>query len=131
MKCLGINVSQAVKNFYNENWKSLKKKNKELLFSWIGRINIAKMSVLSKAIYRINVTTIKTPVTLFTETEKSILKFTWKHKILQIHKVIRSKKQCGMYPNIWPQITLFSGILKIISIENTFGDICTGLKRSN
>ena len=60
--------------------------------SWIGRINIVKMTILTNVIYRFNVTPLKLAMAFFTELEQKNSQFIWKQKRPQIAKAILRKR---------------------------------------
>ena len=77
MKYLGINQTKEVKDLYRKNCETLHKevkdtnKLKENPCSWIGKLNIIKLSILPTVIYRFNEMCIKIPKAIFSELEKN------------------------------------------------------------
>ena len=86
IKYLGINITKGTKVLYAENYKTLMKEIKDgtnrwrdIPCSWIGRINIVKMTILPRAIYRFSAIPVKLSMAFFTELEQKIPQFVWKH----------------------------------------------------
>jgi hypothetical protein len=71
-----------VKDLYDKNFKSFRKEIeegirrwKDLPCSWIGKINIVKISILLKAIFRFNTIPIKILTQFFIDLEKKVFNF--------------------------------------------------------
>ena len=87
IKYLGINLSKGTDDLYAENYTTLMKEIKDDTKRWrdipsssIGRINMVKMAILHKAVYRFNAISTKLAMAFFTELEKKYSQFVWKYK---------------------------------------------------
>ena len=96
-----------MKDLFDKNFKSLKtkieantRKWKALSCSCIGRINVIKMAILPKAIYRFNAILIKITIQFFTDLERTIVNFIWETNKQNSHKSFTIKKLLEASPSL-------------------------------
>jgi hypothetical protein len=116
-----------VKDLYDKNFKSLKKEIKDLRrwkglpCSWIGRINIVKMAILPKPIYRFNAIPIKIPTQFFIKLERAICRFVWNNKKHRIAKIILNSKRTSGVITI-PDLRLYYRAIVIKTVWYWYRD---------
>ena len=113
IKYLGVNLPKETKDLYTENYKTLMKEIKDHInrwrdipCSWVGRINIVKMTILPDAIYRFSAIPINLPMAFFTQLEQKTSQSIWKHKRPWLAKTVLRKKNGAGGINL-PDFTLY------------------------
>ena len=91
-----------------KNYKTLMKEIKDdinrwrdIPCSWVGRINIVKITILPNAIYRFNAIPINLPMVFFTQLEQKTSQSIWKHKRTRLAKAVLRKKMELVIKTAW------------------------------
>ena len=107
IKYVGVNLCKETKELYTENYRTIMKEIKDDISrwrdspcSWVGRINIVRMTILSNTIYRFNMLPIKLPKAFLIELKQKMSQFIWKHKRPRISKAVSRKRNGAWGINI-------------------------------